>query len=114
MGWLCMFVSFCEPYVIFVGFLTTRLCQHLFLFVFDTIVSILFLFDYLLCDCPKFYLFINDTQQDVYYKGYDKHDWIVNTRNLWKIYVHKFICIYKYFILSVIICYRFDDRVSIL
>jgi Ran GTPase-activating protein (RanGAP) involved in mRNA processing and transport len=28
----------------------------------DTVVSTLFLFDYLLCDCPKLYLFMNKMQ----------------------------------------------------
>jgi hypothetical protein len=28
------------------------------------VVPILFLVDYLLCSCPKLYLFVNDTQQD--------------------------------------------------
>jgi hypothetical protein len=31
-------------------------------------VSVLFLFDYLLYDCPKLYIFVNDTQQDSFYK----------------------------------------------
>jgi hypothetical protein len=34
----------------------------------DLLMSILFLFDYLLCDCPKLYLFVNDTQQAAYHK----------------------------------------------
>jgi hypothetical protein len=34
------------------------------------IVSNLFIFDYLLRDCPKLYLFINNTKEDSYHKGY--------------------------------------------
>jgi hypothetical protein len=34
------------------------------------IVSVLFLFYYLLCDCFKLYLFLNNTQQDAHHKGY--------------------------------------------
>jgi uncharacterized membrane protein YesL len=30
------------------------------------VVSILFIFYCLLCDCPKLYLFVNNTQQDAY------------------------------------------------
>jgi hypothetical protein len=35
----------------------------------DTVVSLLFLFDYLLCNCPKLYLFVTNIQQDAYCKG---------------------------------------------
>jgi hypothetical protein len=35
----------------------------------DIVVFILFLFYYLLCYCPKLYLFVNDTQQDAYHKA---------------------------------------------
>jgi hypothetical protein len=33
-----------------------------------TVVHILFPFGYLLCDDPKLYLFVNNTQQDAYHK----------------------------------------------
>jgi ribosomal 50S subunit-associated protein YjgA (DUF615 family) len=36
----------------------------------DTVVSNLFLFDYLLCDCRKLYLFVNNTKQDAYHKAH--------------------------------------------
>jgi hypothetical protein len=31
-------------------------------------VSVLFISDYFLCDCPELYLFVNNTQQDAYHK----------------------------------------------
>jgi hypothetical protein len=39
----------------------------------DTVVSILFIFDYLLCECPKLCIFVNNTQHDAYHKGFNSN-----------------------------------------